>query len=159
MLAGVLDRIGLPGRRRSQYLHRVNVERGPRPPAVANDDAVPSLRQRRPHSYHGGGVQQQPREGGGGGDALRASKRKLAAKFWSSCGSSRATVAAELPAAVRKRAASTTAAATNGGFPNLSHTWRFKRLRYALRGACCLAVCRSPFPPTPLSHRIAFDRL
>lgn len=130
MLAGVLDRVGLPGRRRSQYLHRVNVERGPRPPAVGNDDAVPSLRQRRPHSYHGG-VQQQPREGGGG--ALRASGRKLAAKFWSSCGSSRAAVAAaELPAVVRKRAASTTAAAINGGFPNLSHTWRFKRLRYAL---------------------------
>lgn len=119
MLAGVLDRV-LSSRRRSQYLHRVNVERAPRPPA-------PPLQ--RPHSYHGGRNQLYPDSDRGG--ALRANGRKLAAKFWSSCGSSRAAAAATATrgdrpaAAVRKRAATT----TNGGFSNLSHTWRFKRLR------------------------------
>lgn len=126
MMAGVFDRV-LPGRR-SQYLHRVNVERGPRPPATAQ--------QQRPHSYHGGcvgGATHDPlhhppdRRG-----VLRASGLKLAAKFWSSCGSSRAAAAAATatrgrPAvAVRRRAATVT---TNGGFSNISHTWRFKRLR------------------------------
>ncbi|XP_025407805.1 focal adhesion kinase 1 isoform X2 [Sipha flava] len=127
MLAGVLDRVLLG--RRSQYLHQVNVERGPRPPPGSPP---------RPHSYHGHSNLYTGRNGGGGnGTALKASGRKLAAKFWSSCGSPRAAVAAttptrERPAAVdRKRTA--TAATTNGGFSNVSHTWRFKRLSHGSR--------------------------
>jgi len=132
MLAGVLDRV-LPGRR-SQYLHRVNVERGPWPPVTAQQQ-----QQQRPHSYHGncaGSVPQHDpllQHPDRRGAALRTSGLKLAAKFWSSCGSSRAaavapaTVTRGRPAvAVRKRAATVT---TNGGFSNVSHTWRFKRLR------------------------------
>lgn len=123
MLAGALDRV-LPGRR-SPYLHRVNVERRPRPP-------VPP-QHHRPYSYHGGATADCQRR-----DGLRTSGRKLAAKFWSSCGSSRssAVVSGSVPpdpVAVRKRAAATAAATTtcsNGGFSNVSHTWRFKRLRY-----------------------------
>lgn len=133
MLAGVLDRV-LPGRR-SQYLHRVNVERGP----------TTARQLQRPHSYHGGCVvigvarqdpvpvvQQHPERRR---DAIRASGLKLAVKFWSSCGSSKAAAAAVTvtrgrpAAAVRRRAA--TAVTTNGGFSNVSHTWRFKRLRYS----------------------------
>ncbi|KAE9540969.1 hypothetical protein AGLY_004214 [Aphis glycines] len=120
MLAGALDRV-LPGRR--SYLHRVNVERRPRPPS-----------QSRPHSYHGGvtAVESQRRDG------LRTSGRKLAAKFWSSAAA--AVVAGRSaipePAAVRKRTPATAAATTtcsNGGFSNVSHTWRFKRLSHGSR--------------------------
>lgn len=125
MLAGALDRV-LPGRRSSPYLHRVNVERRPRPPS-----------QSRPHSYHGGATAAESQRR----DGLRTSGRKLAAKFWSSCGSSRSAAVAVVagksavpePAAVRKRTPATVAATTtcsNGGFSNVSHTWRFKRLRY-----------------------------
>ncbi|CAH1725163.1 unnamed protein product [Aphis gossypii] len=120
MLAGALDRV-LPGRR--SYLHRVNVERRPRPPS-----------QSRPHSYHGGvtAVESLRRDG------LRTSGRKLAAKFWSSAAA--AVVAGRSavpePAAVRKRTPATAAATTtcsNGGFSNVSHTWRFKRLSHGSR--------------------------
>lgn len=117
MLAGALDRV-LPGRR--SYLHRVNVERRPRPPS-----------QSRPHSYHGGATAAESQRR----DGLRTSGRKLAAKFWSSAAA--AVVAGRSavpePAAVRKRTPATAAATTtcsNGGFSNVSHTWRFKRLRF-----------------------------
>ncbi|XP_026813517.1 focal adhesion kinase 1 isoform X3 [Rhopalosiphum maidis] len=122
MLAGALDRV-LPGRR-SPYLHRVNVERRPRLPS-----------QSRPHSYHGGATAESQRR-----DGLRTSGRKLAAKFWSSCGSSRSAAVVGRcvpePAAVRKRAPAAAAATTtcsNGGFSNVSHTWRFKRLSHGSR--------------------------
>ncbi|XP_050055432.1 focal adhesion kinase 1 isoform X3 [Aphis gossypii] len=117
MLAGALDRV-LPGRR--SYLHRVNVERRPRPPS-----------QSRPHSYHGGvtAVESQRRDG------LRTSGRKLAAKFWSAAVVAGRSAVPE-PAAVRKRTPATAAATTtcsNGGFSNVSHTWRFKRLSHGSR--------------------------
>ncbi|XP_050427745.1 focal adhesion kinase 1 isoform X2 [Adelges cooleyi] len=122
MLADVFDRV-IPGRRRSQYLHRVNVERAPvRPPRLSSG---------RPHSYHGC-------SGGGLGvqddGLLKAGGRKLAAKFLAS----RAVVtdtleAAAAAVAVRKprqplRRRQAVDSASNGGFSNVSHTWRFKRL-------------------------------
>lgn len=170
MLAGVLDRV-LSGRR-SQYLHRVDVvERGPRP---STTDAA-----RRPHSYHGGRAllqqhQQQHCRGGRDGEepaglhvgaraALKAGGRKLAAKFWLSCGSSRAASAIAAAtashgdtsaptAAVRKRTDAVTTASTacsNGGFSNVSHTWRFKRLRYMDTGS---AAVRRPAKSGHLVH-------
>ncbi|XP_050545837.1 focal adhesion kinase 1 isoform X2 [Daktulosphaira vitifoliae] len=122
MLADVIDRV-IPGRRRSQYLHQVDVERAPvRPPRSS-----PSVG--RPHSYHGGNRVDVQDEG-----LLRASGRKLAAKFLASktavadtIEAAAAAVTARKPRPPQRRRRAVESS-SNGGFSNVSHTWRFKRL-------------------------------